>query len=135
MYNNKYGPANTEKLFGNSLEVEEAVNALKGYMEEDVKQIVLEISSYILKLAGFGENLDENKKRVIENIENGLAYKKFIELVEGQNGDIDYLENIPKAKYIVPVKSEKSGYVNLLDAKKCGEISLSLGARKNEKRR
>lgn len=135
MYNNKYGPANTEKQFGNSLEVEEAVNALRGNMEEDVKQIVLEISSYILKLAGLGENLDENKKRVIENIENGLAYKKFIELVEKQNGDITYLENIPKAKYIIQVKSEKSGYVNTLDAKRCGEVSLYLGARKNKKRR
>lgn len=104
-------------------------------MEEDVKEIVLEIASHILKLAGLGENLEENRQKVMKNIQNGLAYKKFVELVEKQNGNISYLENIPKAKYIIPVKAEKSGYVKTLDAKKCGEVSLSLGARKDEKRR
>ncbi|MDE5830794.1 MAG: pyrimidine-nucleoside phosphorylase, partial [Clostridia bacterium] len=93
------------------MEIEEAKNALNGQMEEDVRNIVLEISSHILKLAGLGEDLEENKKRVIENIQNGLAYKKFVELIEKQHGDKNYLENIPKAKYIIPVKAEKSGYV------------------------
>lgn len=39
-------------------------------MEEDVKEIVLEISSYILKLAGVSESIEENKKKVSEVIEN-----------------------------------------------------------------
>ena len=55
---------------GNSLEVEEAKAALKGNMEEDVKEVVLEVASYIIKLAGLGEDLDENKRKVIESIEN-----------------------------------------------------------------
>lgn len=135
MRHHKYGPANTEKQFGNSLEVEEAVKALKGEMEEDVKEIILEVASYILKLAGLGEDLEENKDRAMKNIRNGLAYKKFVELVKKQNGDISYLENIPKAKHIISVKAERAGYVKELDAKKCGEVSLSLGARKNEKGR
>lgn len=126
MRHHKYGSANSEKLFGNSLEVEEAVNSLKGEMEEDVKEIVLEISSYILKLAGLGEDIEENKKKVMENIQNGLAYKKFIQLIEKQNGDISYLENIPRAKYIIPVKSDKSGIVNTLDAKKCRRSIFSI---------
>jgi len=119
MRHNKHESANSEKQFGNSLEVEEAVNALKGKMEEDVKEIVLEISSYILKLAGLGEDIEENKKRVMENIKNGLSYKKFTELIKKQNGDISYLDNIPKAKYIIPIKSEISGIVNTLNARKC----------------
>lgn len=58
------------KMIGNSLEVEEAKEALNGKMEDDVKEVVLEIASYIIKLSGLGEDLEENKKRVIENIEN-----------------------------------------------------------------
>ena len=58
------------KAIGNSLEIEEAKNALQGYMEDDVKEIVLEIVAYILKLAGKGDNIEENKKKAIENIEN-----------------------------------------------------------------
>lgn len=58
------------KAIGNSLEVREAKDALNGKMEEDVKILVLEIASYIIKLAGLGDDIEENKKRVIENIEN-----------------------------------------------------------------
>lgn len=104
-------------------------------MENDVKEVVLEIAANILKLAGLGEDLEENKKKAYENIENKKAYKKFLELVERQYGNIEYLNNIPKAKYIVPVKAKKSGYVYSLDAEKIGIVSLHIGARKNKKRR
>ena len=46
---------------GNNLEVIEAIRALKGDMEEDVKDVVLELGSYMIKLAGFGEDILENK--------------------------------------------------------------------------
>lgn len=39
-------------------------------MEEDVKEIVLTLSAYIMKLAGLGENIEENKKKAVRNIEN-----------------------------------------------------------------
>lgn len=97
-------------------------------MEEDVKEIVLEIASYILKLAGYSDNIEENKEKVISNIQNGKAYNKFLELVKIQGGDIKYLENIPKAKYVKEVKSDNSGYVTKLNAEKCGRVSLELGA-------
>ena len=87
-------------------------------MEEDIKEIVLQISAYILKLAGFGDFLEENKKKILENIENGKAYAKFLELVKKQGGDVDYLNNIPRAKFIVEVKSEEEGFVGMLDAEK-----------------
>ncbi len=59
-----------ERKSGNSLEIEEARDALNGKMETDVKEVVLELVSYILKLAGKGDDLEENKKKAIENIEN-----------------------------------------------------------------
>ena len=52
-----------------------------------------------------------------------------------QNGDVSYLKNIPKARYIEGVKAEKSGYVKTLNAEICVKASIDLGARKNEKRR
>lgn len=104
-------------------------------MEEDVKEVVLCISSYIMKLAGIGEDLEENKKRILENIENKKAYHKFIELIEKQYGDVDYLNNIEKTKYIKEVKAEQQGYVSELDAEKIGKTAVFLGARKNEERR
>lgn len=116
---------------GNTLEVIEAVEALKGNMSEDVRNIVLELGSYMIKLAGKGENIEDNKKKMLENIKNGKAYNKFIELVENQGGDISYLENTKKfklAKYKIPVTIKKSGYVKSINVEKLGNISCFLGA-------
>ena len=121
------------KAVGNSLEIEEATDALKGKMEEDVKQVVLTIASYIIKLAGQGDNLEENKEKILEKIQSGAAYEKFTQLVEKQYGDVEYLSNIQKAKYIIPIKSEKEGYIAGLTAEEIGKASLMLGAGRQKK--
>lgn len=115
---------------GNSLEVIEAVEALKGNMAEDVKEVVLELGSNMIKLAGKGNNLEENKAKMLENISNGLALEKLKELVSNQGGDITYIEDtnkFKKAKYIMPVILEKEGIVNELNAEEVGKISVFLG--------
>ena len=53
---------------GNSLEIIETVECLKGNMPEDIKEIITAIGSYIIKLAGKGDNLEENKIKILENI-------------------------------------------------------------------
>lgn len=125
------------KTIGNSLEVIEAIKSLKGEMEEDVKEVVLELGAYMLKLAGFGNNIEKNKNMLIKNLENKKGYEKFLELVKEQGGDIEYLKDIskfPKAKYIIPVLSDKSGIVQNVNAEICGSISAYLGAgRRNSK--
>ena len=116
---------------GNNLEVIEAIEFLKGNMIEDVKEVVLEIGAYMIKLAGLGENIEENKNKLIQNIENGNAYNKFLELVKNQNGDISYLENtekFKKAKYIQPVLTKKSGFISRMNAEEIGKVVGFLGA-------
>lgn len=115
---------------GNTLEVIEAVEALKGNMEEDVKEVVLELGSNMLKLAGKGNNLEENKKKMLENIQNGKALEKLKELVKNQGGDVSYIEDtskFKKAKYIMPVVLQKDGIVKELKAEEIGKLSVFLG--------
>lgn len=121
---------------GNSLEVMEAVNFLRGNMPEDLKCVVLELGAYMLKLGGKGENLEENKNRLLQNIENGKAYHKFLKLIANQGGDISYIENLerlPKAKYIEPIYSQKDGYVKEVDSKEVGKLAGMLGAGREKK--
>ena len=116
---------------GNSLEIIEVVECLKGNMPEDIKEIILTIGSYIIKLAGKGDDLIENRKKIIECINCGKALEKFKELVNNQGGDVSYIQDVnkfEKAKYIIPVISEKSGYVKSLNAEKIGVTSVHLGA-------
>ena len=116
---------------GNTLEIIETIECLKGNVPEDIKEIITTIGSYIIKLSGKSDDLKENKKMILENIENGRAYNKFLELVKSQNGDIEYIENtekFEKAKYIILVIADKDGFVEELNAEKVGLISVSLGA-------
>ena len=115
---------------GNTLEVIEAVEALKGNIQDDVKKVVLELGSQMIKLAGKGNNLDENKEKMLENIRNGKALEKFMELVKNQGGDVTYIENtdkFEKAKYIMPVIIDKCGTIKKLDAEEIGKMLVFLG--------
>ena len=121
---------------GNSLEVIEAVKSLKGEIPEDIKEIILSFGSYMLKMAGVNDNLSENKEKILEVIKNGKAYDKFIELVKAQGGDISYIEDLEKfekAPIIVPVISQKEGFVSSLSAEKIGRSSVLLGAGRTKK--
>lgn len=116
---------------GNALEVKEAVEALNGNMREDVKEIILTIGSAMLKLAGKGNSFEKNKELIMNAIESGAALNKFKELVANQGGDISYIDNLSKfedAKFVIPVKAEKLGYVRAMNNEQIGLISCQLGA-------
>ncbi len=115
---------------GNSLEMIETINSLKGNMPEDVKEVVLELGSYILKLAGKGEDIEKNKIEIENCVNSGKAYKKFVELIHRQGGDISYCENtekFEKARYQESITFEE-GYISKIDAEKIGKIACYLGA-------
>ncbi len=117
---------------GNNLEVIEAIEILKGNnMPEDIKEVITNLGSTMLLLAKKVKNLDEGKEKILENIKNGKAYKKFLELVSNQGGDISYIEDtekFEKAKYIKPIVAKKEGKVVKLDAYTIGTLSMYLGA-------
>ena len=121
---------------GNNLEVIEAIKFLKGDMPSDLKEVVIELGSYMIKLAGKGDNIEENKQKLLENIKNGKAYDKFIGLVKNQGGDISYIEDtekFEKASIIKEVISNKEGNIQEINAKTIGEISCALGAGRQTK--
>ena len=116
---------------GNSLEVIEAINFLKGDMPKDLKEVVLELGANMLQLAGKGENIEENKLKILENIENENAYNKFIEMVENQGGDISFVKDttkFKKSKYILAVVTKKTGKVTEINAEDIGKLACYLGA-------
>ena len=121
---------------GNSLEVIEAIEFLKGNMQQDVKEVILTLGAYMIKLAGKGETIEENKQKMLEQIQNGKAFNKLEQWIQKQGGDISYLEDtqkFEKAKYVIPVISNKSGYVKKLDAQQIGMASMNLGAGRKKK--
>lgn len=110
---------------GNKLEVEEAINVLKGEKCR-LYNVSKEISSILISLAK-NISINEAEEMVDEVMKNKKAYNKFIEFCEAQGGNINKLKIRANIKV---VKSEKSGVLKSIDALKIGELSVKLGAGK-----
>lgn len=120
------------KYFGN-LEIYEIINSLKGNIEKDVNEMVLEIGSRIIKLAGEGDNINTNKKRIESAIESGMALKKLKELFSYKNVNINIINDLPKASNIIPVISNKEGYIREININEIKKIAIYLDSiRKSE---
>lgn len=116
---------------GNSLEVIEAVRALKGDMPEDIQEIIRTLGTQMLLMSGATQDSLEAEKMIVNAINSGKAYEKFKELVAKQGGDISYIEStdkFEKAKYIIPVFAEERGALKEINTEMIGNISVYLGA-------
>jgi len=109
---------------GNSLEVVEAIDTLKGKGPKDLLEVVITLCSIIIGAVKKIPNT-EAKELLLEQLNNGEAYKKFEELVNSQGGDI---QKIKISDRVFSIKSNKSGYINNIDALKLGEIAKKIGA-------
>ena len=118
------------KAVGNSLEIKEVIETLKGNGPKDLEEICLSSGAILLCQAELFKNVEDAKKALVENIKNGKALEKFKEFVKAQGGDVDYIdhpEKFPVAKNLIEIKSEKEGYIKTIDALSIGLGSCHLG--------
>ena len=116
---------------GNVLEVIEAIELLKGNGPKDLLELTLTLGSYMLVCANKAKDFEEGKMLLMENINNGKGLQKLKEFVKAQGGNIEAIDDyskFDKAKYVVEVKSEKSGYISKINAEAFGLIAMELGA-------
>ena len=114
---------------GNSLEITEAIEILKEHKTGHLRDLCVELASQMVSL-GLNVTYEEAKEKVLNNLDNGKAYNKFLELVKYQHGDIDAIP-IESNKY--EIKSMTEGYLVDIDAYKLGTLSMSLGAGRENK--
>ena len=122
---------------GNSLEVLEAVEVLKGHGEERLTEICKELSAYLYVMSDLSDEKDESKRweeayRVIDEvISSGKALLKFREFVKAQGGDDSFVDDptvLKQALYKKDIISDRDGYLSYCDATKVGLVSCMLGA-------
>ena len=118
------------KNIGNSLEVIEAVDTLKGKGPEDLTHEALYLAANMLELAGKGDE-DTCMKLAQSVIDDLSALNCLKEMVKAQHGDVSVIEdtdNFTKAKYSFEVKADRAGYIAHMDTEGCGISSMMLGA-------
>lgn len=137
---------------GNALEVKEVISfllsdetTLKSDELKDLKDVVFEIAAYMVKMAGCGDDIDENKIRIEKAITSRKAYDKFIELIKAQGGHIYevYMDWIgmnldmpvlkDNVRYMKEIHAQKDGYIVSIDSKKVGEALVCLGGGRQTK--
>lgn len=112
---------------GNSLEVLEAIDVLKGKeTSSNFYDLCIDLASEMVSM-GLNISKEEAKSRVLNSIKEMSAYNKFVELVEAQGGNINNIK-VSDKKYII--KSHKTGTLKKINALEVGKLSLALGAGK-----
>jgi len=116
---------------GNWIEVCEAIDLLQGRGPQDTREVTLALGAIMLQLAGKVNDLQTGMAQLRILLDNGAAWKKFLEIVRAQEGDVSYLENpgkYPPPKYRREIKAGTSGYIAAMNTREIGRLSMILGA-------
>ena len=120
---------------GNSNEVIESIEALKGRGPKDVVHLSVELAAGMIYLAKICDTMEKSRKLACKQISSGLALEKFREMIKAQGGNADVIDDyalLPMAKVETPVLAHKSGYVSAIDVTQLGmNICILGGGRQN----
>ncbi|APB69551.1 pyrimidine-nucleoside phosphorylase [Paenibacillus polymyxa] len=116
---------------GNSLEVKEAIDTLRGEGPKDLEELCMALGSQMVFLAGKADSLENAEEKLKEVIRNGKALEKFKEFIANQGGDasvVDHPERLPQAQYLIEVPAKQDGVVAEIVADEIGTAAMLLGA-------
>lgn len=124
------------RAVGNSLEVREAIDTLRGEGPADFKEVVFALGSQMLMLAGRAADEKEARALMEGVIEDGSALDKFAQFVRAQGGDAAPVYDtslLPVAGKTLEVTAKESGYVHRILAEDIGIACMTLGGGRETK--
>jgi thymidine phosphorylase len=119
------------RAIGNSLEVIESLETLKGNGPEDFNALSRELSAEMMVLGRAADTIERGREMYDELIASGAAVEKLREIIEAQSGDphvIDDYSLLPHAQHQQKIVAERSGSVQAIDTEAIGHASMLLGA-------
>lgn len=119
------------RAVGNTLEVEEAIETLKGNGPKDLEELCLVLGAQMVYLGGGAESLEDAKALLKEKLTNGEALEQFKIFLEAQDGNpnvVDDYSLMPQASITKDVKATESGYITEITADDIGVAAMKLGA-------
>jgi pyrimidine-nucleoside phosphorylase len=131
------------RAVGNWPETAEATRVLRGETPAggpvgDLLEVTLALAGEMLCFGGVAASPEAGQTKAREALDAGLAFEKWVELVEAQGGDLAVLDDpdaradsAPIAEIHAPEGAE--GYVAGLDALALGRAAVALGAGRTRK--
>jgi pyrimidine-nucleoside phosphorylase len=121
---------------GNSLEVIEALDVLRGSGPEDLRQLCLELAGWMFYLGGIESTTELGKLKAERLIRSGAALETFRTMLKLQGGDehvIDDASLLPRSKHAMQIPSPKTGFISEIDCQAIGAASVILGGGRAKK--
>jgi pyrimidine-nucleoside phosphorylase/thymidine phosphorylase len=124
------------RAVGNSLEVAECVEILKGEGPDDLRQLCLELCAWMFLLGNRVSDLEQGRELATKLIASGQALEKFTQMVRLQGGKvaaIDYPQALPQAQHRAEIVSPAAGFVTGIMCEKIGTAGVLLGGGRAKK--
>ena len=121
---------------GNSLEVIEAIDTLKGNGPQDLRDLCVEEAAALLQMSKICQTREEGMHLAADALDNGSAFRKFCELTQAQGGDVSYLhhpEKFARPAYITKIQAREAGKICAVRARAIGTLAMELGAGRRTK--
>jgi pyrimidine-nucleoside phosphorylase len=122
---------------GNSLEVIESIETLRGQGPEDLTELTLELTLEMLRAAGMVEDDAASMQQLRTYLEDGTALRIFRELVEAQGGDgrvcDDPVGVMGSARATMQVRAASAGVVASINTEEVGHAAAELGGGRRTK--
>ncbi|MEA5001136.1 MAG: thymidine phosphorylase [Endomicrobiaceae bacterium] len=116
---------------GNSLEVIQTIEVLKGNLKNDFYDLCKELSSLIILQTGTAKDIKSAAQLFSDKISSGEALNKFAAMIEFQKGNLRVIEDYSlfgKAKNNYNIRASKTGFVSSIQTRDIGIASCMLGA-------
>lgn len=116
---------------GNALEIQEAIDTLKGNGPADLKELCYTLGSQMVVVGGKAETIEQARKMLEEVVANGAALEVLKKFIAAQGGDasvVDDSTRLPQAKFKIDVPAKQAGYVAKIEADDIGTAAMLLGA-------
>ena len=121
----------TGLMIGNSLEIEESIQALRGEGPKDLVDLSVELSAWMLVLTGLQPALEAGRTKVREALASGAGLEIFKRVIEAQGGDprvCDDTNRLPHAAKRREIRADEKGFLAQARCRAIGEASMLLGA-------
>ena len=119
------------RAIGNSLEIVEAIDTLKGNGPDDLTELCLTLGSQMVVVGEKAETLEEAGEMLLAVIEDGSALEIFKQFIKWQGGNekiVDDVSLLPQAAYKFEVPASEDGFVTFMEADEIGTAAMLLGA-------